>query len=89
MNRELGFVKFAADAMTPLPGLPLIEICGQSRMLIENHRGIAGYGSCEIQINVCHGCVVVNGENLKVTNMCKDKLVITGRIHTVNLRGRG
>ena len=89
MSRGMGLINIAADAMTPLPGLPLIEICGQNRMLIENHRGIAGYGSCEIQVKVRFGRIVVCGEKLKVTNMSKEKLVITGKICTVNLRGRG
>lgn len=89
MSRGMGFINIAADTMAPIPGLPLIEICGQNRMLIENHQGIAGYGCCEIQINVRFGRIIVCGENLKLTNMSKEKLVITGRICAVNLRGRG
>lgn len=88
MSSRMGYMNIAADAMTPLSGLPLIEICGQNRILIENHRGISGYSGCEIQVKVCFGRVIVCGENLKVTNMSKEKLVIVGNIYAVNLQGR-
>lgn len=89
MRRRMSFNNIAADTMAPLPGLPLIEICGKNRMLIENHQGIVGYGSREIQIKVRYGRIVVCGENLKLKNMSKEKLVITGEICAVSLRGRG
>lgn len=71
-----------------LPGVPLIEIYGQRRVLIENHQGIVGYGCNEILVKVRYGRICVCGECLKLVKMGKEKLVITGRIFAVNLQGR-
>jgi len=72
-----------------LPGVPLVEICDRKRVLVENHQGILYYGSNEIQIKVRDGHICVIGENLKLNRMSKVKLVITGDISAVNLRGKG
>ena len=90
MNREKRIIHTVTDNLNdPLPGVPLVEVCGQRRVLIENHQGIAAYGCGEIQIKVRNGRIVVCGENLKLVKMSKEKLVITGRICAVNLQGRG
>lgn len=82
------YINNGANSIAPLPGIPLVEICGQNRVLVENHRGIAGYEEQAIQINVKFGRITVCGENLKLRNMSKEKLVITGKILEVNLQGR-
>lgn len=91
MKRENRFLNTVSDAIhietKSLPGVPLIEICDQKRVLIENHQGIVGYGSREILIKVRYGVVCVCGDNLKLIKVCKEKLIITGKICTVNLRG--
>ena len=35
-----------------VPGIPLVEIYGQQRVLVENHRGIVGYEDQEILVRV-------------------------------------
>ena len=70
-----------------LPGIPIIEICDQERVLIENHRGIIGYGCNEVRVKVRYGCVCVCGHQLKLMRMSKTKLVITGKICGVTLQG--
>lgn len=70
-----------------LPGVPIIEICNKERVLIENHRGIIGYGCNEIRVKVRYGCVCVCGNQLKLLRMSKTKLVITGKICGVTLQG--
>lgn len=71
-----------------LTNVPIIEVCDRQRVLIENHQGVVGYGFNEIQIKVRYGCICVCGERLKLTRMSKSKLVITGKICTLHLRGR-
>lgn len=71
-----------------LPGVPIIEICDRERVLIENHRGIIGYGCDMIQIKVRYGCICIHGNRLKMSRMSKTKLVITGVIDGVTLQGR-
>lgn len=72
-----------------LPGVPIVEICEQGRILIENHQGVIAYGCSEIQIKVRYGRICVCGENLRLKRMNKAKLVICGKICTVHLQGRG
>lgn len=69
----------------PVPGLPLVEIAGQGRVLIENHRGVCCYGREQISIRVKYGQIVVRGCGLELARMTKEQLVITGQIDSVNL----
>lgn len=82
------FLNHSTNGIAPLPGISLIELCGQNRILIENHRGITAYGEQKVQVKVSYGEIVVCGHNLKLRNMCKEKLVITGTISCINLQGR-
>ena len=69
----------------PIPGLPLVEIAGQGRVLIENHRGVCGYGREQINIRVKFGEIAVRGCGLELARMTREQLVITGRVESVNL----
>lgn len=68
--------------------LPLVEIAGQNRVLIENHLGVIGYSLEEIQIKVSYGKLTVSGAQLRFMQISREQLVITGKIDTVALRGR-
>lgn len=73
-----------------LPGIPLVEISGDRRVLIEHHRGVIAYGCCEICVRVKYGTVSVTGTGLNLVRMTKDQLVICGCIESVRLlRTRG
>jgi sporulation protein YqfC len=93
MKRDKGFLSGITQATNletePLPRIPLVEIYDQKRVIIENHRGVAGYGGCEVRVNMRYGVLTVCGENLQLARMNKDQLVITGKICGVQLRGRG
>ena len=69
----------------PLPGVPLIEIAGDCRVLIEHHCGVTQYGRCRICVRVKYGFVVVIGRQLELAQMTKEQLIITGKIDTVQL----
>lgn len=69
----------------PIPGLPLIEIAGDERVLIENHLGVTCYESGRIQVKVKRGSVIVCGCGLQFAKMTKSILVICGRIESVQL----
>lgn len=71
-----------------IPGIPIVEICG-GRLLIENHKGIVKYDSCDLRVKLPEGILCIWGENLKIVRMSKGKLVINGRICGVELRERG
>ena len=70
------------------PGLPLIEILGNKRILIERHQGVLAYNTEEIHIQVSGGEICIQGSNLILTKMSKEQLVILGEIQGVTLSGR-
>lgn len=72
----------------PMPGLPLVEIVGQGRVLIENHLGVCAYGREQICVQVKYGQIAVRGRGLELARMSREQLVITGRIEAVCLMGR-
>ncbi len=71
-----------------LPGVPVIEISGEGRVLIENHKGVTAYGCKEICVGVRFGMICVCGGNLELARITKHQLVITGRIDSVSLQRR-
>lgn len=72
-----------------VPGLPLVEICGERRVLIENHRGVSRYCVDQICVRVHYGEVAVCGHGLELARMSKEQLVICGQIEGVSLIRRG
>ena len=71
-----------------LPKLPLVELAGQRRVLIENHHGVIQYGTQEICVNVSFGHINIQGNQLKLARMTKEQLIITGLITGVHLCSR-
>lgn len=69
----------------PLPGLPLVELAGDRRVLIENHQGVMAYGRENILIRVRFGQICVCGAGLELARMTKEQLVISGQIDSVTL----
>lgn len=70
------------------PGLPLLEIYGNRRVLIENHCGVSGYSCCEIIVQTKQGIYSILGEHLEISSMTKHQLIITGIIESVMLKYR-
>lgn len=68
----------------PIRG-PLIEIFGDCRVLIENHRGVKGYSTSEICVCTLCGTAYIQGQGLEIARMSKHQLVITGTIDGVRL----
>ena len=83
-------VAMAADMSDePIPGVPLVEIAGDRRVLIEHHCGVTQYGRCRISVRVKYGSVVVIGTQLELTRMTLEQLIITGKIECVQLERSG
>lgn len=79
----------AADlADESIPGLPLVEISGDIRVLIENHMGVTEYGKERIRVRVKFGDVCICGCALELSRMTKGQLIIRGRIDSVSLNRR-
>ena len=73
----------------PIPAMPLVELAGDRRVLIENHKGVTEYSREKIRVQVRYGQLCVCGGGWELAMMSKEQLVICGRIDSVSLiRGR-
>lgn len=80
MNRKIHLWDRETILETPLPRVPLTELCGDRRVLIENHNGIIAYGPEQITVKVKFGSLSVCGNGLKICKMTTQQLVISGNI---------
>jgi len=80
----------SADLQGELPpGVPVVEIAGECRVLIERHNGMTEYSRERICVKVRYGHVCICGSGLELAHMTQYQLVISGRIDCVKiLRGR-
>ncbi len=85
LERMMQAMDLAAE---PIPGKPLIEIVGNSAVLIENHCGIISYSKDCVTVKTKGGCICVYGTGLVLNKMSKELLRVCGRIQNVELRGR-
>ena len=89
MGQRNDWIRKLSDNMyfttEPFPGIPLVEISGDRRILIENHKGIIRYGKEKICVKVKFGTVAICGEKLSLAYMTGEKLVICGEIESVTL----
>lgn len=88
MNRNTLFEHLLVNSDLPgeaSPGTPLVEIFGDSRVLIENHCAIVMYCCTEIRVKVKFGQICVHGCNLSLAHMTKQQLVIVGNIQDVSI----
>lgn len=65
------------------PRQPLVEVCGYSRVIVENHRGVLEYGKERISARVPFGAIRIEGTGLLLRKMCGQQLVITGNIAAI------
>ncbi len=72
-----------------IPGVPLIEIIADRRVLIENHRGVYRYTREQICVHTTSGMIRIDGQKLFLEKMSHDQLTVVGRIDGVSMcRGR-
>lgn len=72
-----------------LPGVPIVELAGEGRILIEGHCGIREYTMERISICVRYGMVQICGRDLEIGRMSREQLVIRGRIDAIQVKRRG
>lgn len=93
MERTKHWVQKLADGADlsgeTIPGVPVVELAGERRVLIERHEGVTEYSREQICVKVRYGQVCVCGGCLELTRMTKEQLVISGRIDCVKLLRRG
>ena len=72
-----------------LPGVPIVELAGDHRILIENHRGVVEYGAEKICVKVKYGLLCICGWDMEMARMTNDQLVIVGEIESVTIKRKG
>lgn len=92
MERKSQWVQKLADsadlAGEPLPGVPVVELAGENRVLIEGHRGVTQYSREQVCVKVSYGCICICGGCLELTRMSREQLIVSGRIDAVKLLRR-
>lgn len=63
---------------------PKITILGFGELVIENYKNILEYDEVFIKINTYIGAINVNGIGLKLTQMNKEDIMITGKIDSID-----
>ena len=81
------FFFVSGDVESVRSDVPLVEIVGKNRVLIENHNGISEYGCNNICIKAKDGCICINGKDLSLEVISKERVVITGRLESIGLQG--
>ena len=69
-----------------LPGVTVAELAGDSRVLVEGHRGVTEYSPCRVTVKVGYGALSVSGRGLQLRQMSRQQLVICGCIDALELR---
>lgn len=68
-----------------LPGVSLVELAGDRRVLIECHGGVTEYSREKICVKVRFGSICITGDCLEMTVMTKERLVISGIIGCIQV----
>lgn len=63
---------------------PKLTIMGFSEMLIENYKSILEYEDYYIKVNTHIGAININGFNLRLKEMTKDDIMVTGNIDSLD-----
>ena len=73
-----------------LPGMPLVELIGPNRILIENHRGVREFGNDRISVSLQFGLLCIEGSCLQLRRMSGAQLIVYGQIERLTiLKGDG
>ena len=68
-----------------LTGVPVVELKGQSEVVVISHRGLIGYDPQEVRIASSLGPIRVRGEGLNIFRMNRERIVLHGRAVSVEL----
>lgn len=91
MERRKHFQEYLTDQTMDeeaVPLLPIVELAGDGRVLIENHCGISQYSCEKITVMVKFGAVHICGSKLMVEYMTRTRLVILGHIDAISIARR-
>lgn len=87
-NRQLWTHNFSEEmdiSGESFPRQTIVELCGDRRVLIENHEGVSDYGPERIGVKVRFGLIVITGAQLRLCRMQAHQLIIIGKIQNVQI----
>lgn len=70
-----------------LTGVPVVELKGTTEAVVLCHRGVVAYGPEEVRIASSLGTLRVRGEDLTIFRMNRERIVVHGKIASVELGG--
>ena len=92
MGELLDFVRSASEKLGIPPeiltGLPVVELTGDSAVLIEQHHGISAYSEEQVCVKVNLGLICIEGSGLTIRVMNHEKVMIYGRISSLRIERR-
>ena len=68
-----------------LPGLPIVEMAGDRRILIEKHESVIQYTDELVVVRMGYGQLQIRGCCLSLARLGKEQLVITGDVCSVSI----
>ena len=71
------------------PGVSILEMINNERLLIEKHKSVIGYTADKIVISMLYGQLYVSGQGLHLAKLGRDQLVINGKIQSITVQSRG
>ncbi|MCG0277556.1 MAG: sporulation protein YqfC [Thermanaeromonas sp.] len=94
-RKSAEFVK-AKDHMASFLDLPQEAVCdwprltliGNSRLLLENHRGVVTYESGLLRVNATLGQLEITGKDLKLKVLRPDAMAVEGSIKSIKFLER-
>ncbi|GFN22515.1 MAG: sporulation protein YqfC [Thermoanaerobacteraceae bacterium] len=86
---ETGLVRFLDLPPDAVMNLPRLTLLGNSRLIVENHRGLLVYNRDLIRIKVTIGEIEVDGEDLMLRAIRPEALVVEGNIRKITLAQGG
>ena len=63
---------------------PRITILGFNELVIENYKNILEYDEIFIKVNTYIGAINISGVNLKLIQMNKEDIMVTGKIDSLD-----
>jgi sporulation protein YqfC len=92
MGRKIRLKKKIIEALD-LPmetalDVPRLTILGTERVLVENHKGIYEYYESFVRLQTGSGILKVGGEDLAIEELSAERLLVSGKIASVEYENK-
>ncbi len=84
LNKISELLEMPEEIMTNKPRLTIL---GFEELVIENYKNILEYDEIYIKVNTYIGVINISGFGLKLIQMNKDDIMITGKISGIDFEG--